>query len=153
MTWRGTSVTSGQLSYDVDGVFVVKNPTRFFVANDDFRGHFNGTNTATATNCFDPAFNGSGTETVNIDIAQSGSAMTQIWTLQPSVTCSHNGTYSQAGRMGTLSSTWSCSNGGSGTMTMFQMTNKPLMFMTRYVVVNNENGCNIDGKFAGVIPR
>ena len=42
MTWTATSVTTGQLRYDVDGVSVLKNIARQFVVYDDFSGHFFG---------------------------------------------------------------------------------------------------------------
>ena len=42
MTWAAQTVNTGTLTYNVNGVTVVKNIVRETLVNDDFSGHFGG---------------------------------------------------------------------------------------------------------------
>lgn len=153
MTFVLTSVNTGLLTYSINGTTVNKSLQRQPLTLDDYNGTFAGVITLTATNCTDPANNNPGTTgNVIVTTTQTGTTMSQEWNLG-NATCTYNGTYSQLGRMGTFTSTWTCSSGAAGTMTMFQMTNEPGMFMGRVAIANSGNGCNINGDVVGVRPR
>lgn len=55
MTWHPTSVTTGTLSYLVDGVAVTKNVVRQTLVNDNFSGHYAGGLHQDFTTCANPA--------------------------------------------------------------------------------------------------
>src|SRR4029434_4349923 len=111
MTWTATSVTSGQLRYDVDGVFVVKNMARQFVVNDDFSGHFAWGLHLTHAGCANPAFNGTVESVGILDISQNGQAVTM--TSNPTIgpVCSFTGTLSQLGELRSVQGSYTCNSG------------------------------------------
>ncbi len=148
MTFVLTDFNAGQLSYSVDGVVVDKGVERLPLTLDDYSGTHDSIVSAFIAKCFDPSANNFGTESISVDVTHGASAMSQRWTFG-SVTCVHNGTYSQAGRMGTFSSNWICDNGHSGTMEMGGMTKGPHGFMAEVVAANNY-GCLAGGQFAGL---
>ena len=153
MTFVLTSVNTGLLTYSINGITVNKSLQRQPLTLDNYSGTFAGVLTLAATNCTDPANNNPGTTgNVVVTTTQNGPTMSQSWNLG-NTTCTYNGTYSQLGRMGTFNSTWTCAAGGSGTMTMFQMTNQPGMFMGRFIIANTGNGCTINGELVGLARR
>jgi hypothetical protein len=153
MTFVLTSVSTGVLTYTLNGTPVTKTVQRQPLTLDDYSGTFASVITLTATGCTDPANNNPGTTgNVIVTTTQTGPTMSQSWNLG-NTTCTYNGTYSQLGRMGTFASTWTCASGGSGTMTMFQMSNQPGMFMGRVAIVNTGNGCNLNGELTGLVRR
>jgi hypothetical protein len=156
MTFVLTSVSTGDLDYTIDGTNVSMPLTRFPFGLDGYNGVYRSVMTITVTNCSDPTGNFTGTRSVDINIAQNGTQMTQVWAVSGGSTCTYSGTYSQKGRMGSFTSTAaSCAGAGasSDTLTMYQMTNEPYMYMARMFVANSANGCTIDGEVVGVQPR
>jgi hypothetical protein len=160
MTFVLTSVNTGQLSYSIAGAPVSKSVQRQPLTLDNYNGTFASVLTLNTSGCTDPANNNkSSTGTLLVTTTQNEATMSQSWNFLDSATaptiCTYNGTYSQLGRMGQFTSTWTCPTGGSGTMTMYQMTNEPNTFMARVNVVNtaSSSGCKSDGEIVGVIPR
>src|SRR5204862_4931745 len=107
--------TSGQLRYDVDGIFVVKTMARQFVVNDDFSGRFFGGLHQTVSGCVNPAFNGTSEPVGTLNIAQNGEAVTITNNPTSGPACTFSGTLNQLGQMGAVQGTYSCSTGDIGT--------------------------------------
>jgi len=151
MTWTATSVTSGQLRYDVDGVFVVKNMARQFVVFDDFGGHFAGGIHEATSGCANPSFNITEERLGILNITQNGQsiALTSFPTSGP--TCSYNGTLTQAGQMGAIQGTYNCSSGEVGSFQAFEMQVNPVAVTGRFTT-NSTNlaGCHSEGYFGGM---
>ena len=152
MTFVLNSVNAGQLSYSVDGVPVSKSVERQPLTTDQYAGTYKAYVTATLTNCFNAASNGDVTAPYDLKIEQNGGSMTQVAT-DASKTCTRTGTYTQVGRMGRFTASVSCTNGVTGTYSMFQMTNEPYVFTARYTASSPVTGCNEEGEIAGLIPR
>lgn len=152
MTFVLDSVNAGRLTYSVDGVVVNKSVQRQPLTHDDYAGDYKAVLTETATGCSDPGSSIAITLPVDMRIVQNGTVMSQVWKID-TATVTFTGTYAQVGRMGRFDSTWTSSLGGSGTMSMFQMTNEPYMFMARVSLQNNVPGCLQIGELVGVIPR
>ena len=152
MTFVLNSVNAGQLTYSVDGVVVNKSVQRQLLTHDDYAGDYKAYLTETATGCSTPPSSVSVTLPVEMHIVQNGTVMSQVWKIDGE-TVTFTGAYAQVGRMGRFDSTWTSSLGGSGTMSMFQMTNEPYMFMARFSLQNNVPGCQQIGELVGVIPR
>ena len=150
-TWTATSVTSGQLEYDVDGVSVVKNPTRVFVANDDFSGHFAGAIHQTTTGCLNASLNGTVEDVAMVNITQSGKSVSLAVLPSSGGSCTYSGTLAQAGQMGTVTGTFACSSGETGTMQLFEMQTNTIGVTTRYTARSNTfAGCQYTGYAAGM---
>jgi hypothetical protein len=151
MTWTATSVTTGQLRYDVDGVFVVKNMARQFVVFDDFGGHFAGGIHEATSGCANPSFNITEERLGILNITQNGQsiALTSFPTSGP--TCSYNGTLTQAGQMGAIQGTYNCSSGEVGSFQAFEMQVNPVAVTGRFTT-NSTNlaGCHSEGYFGGM---
>lgn len=151
MTWTATSVTAGQLKYDVDGVFIVKNMTRQFVAYDDFSGHFAGGIHETTTGCANPSFNVTEERLGILNIAQSGQSITMTSTPTTGPTCSYSGTLNQAGQMGSITGSYTCSSGEIGTFQVFEMQVNPVAVTGRFSTSSsNLAGCQGAGYFGGM---
>jgi hypothetical protein len=153
MTFVLTTVTSGQLTYSVDGVVVVKSVERQPLRLDDYNGSYSAVATTTVAGCGNATDNGNFTSALTIDILQNGSAMTVTAKYADSSSCVYSGTYSQLGRMGQVSGTYACTWGEIGTATIFEMSNVPFMFTARLQSQSTNTGCTEAAEFAGVIPR
>ena len=150
-TWTATSVTSGRLEYDVDGVSVVKNPARVFVANDDFSGHFAGAIHQTTTGCLNTSLNGTREDVAIINITQAAQSLSLAILRQSGGSCTYSGQLAQAGQMGTVTGTFACSTGETGTMQLFEMQTNPIAVTTRYTAKSSTlAGCQYTGYAAGM---
>jgi hypothetical protein len=156
MTFVLDTVSTGRLDYSIDGTNVSEPVTRTPLWLDGYSGLYRSVMTITITNCANPAGNFTTTLPVDINITQNGTQMTQVWAVTDGSTCTYNGTYSQKGRMGAFTSTAaSCAGTGasSDTLTTYQMTNEPYMYMARMFLSNSATGCTYDGEVVGVQPR
>ena len=152
MTWVSQSVTTGVLAYSVDGVPVTKSLVRYLIRYDDFSGHYFGGVHETAAGCANPGFNGT-TETPSfVYVAQNGQAVNiQTVELQSSATCNYNGTLAQAGQMGSVSGSFACSDGSTGSFTFFEMQINPQGITGRRALnYSVPQGCTSTGWFGGV---
>ena len=57
MHWQPQTVAAGTLTYDVNGIIIVKNVTRQSLVLDDYNGTYLGAIHASAVNCTNPADN------------------------------------------------------------------------------------------------
>ena len=153
MTFVGTTTTTGQLTYSVDGLVVNKLVERQPITLDNYNGNYTGVVTYTDSGCTNPADNGTGTGQVSVNITQNGSSMAFGFSASNGNACSLVGAYAQRGRMGQVSGNYSCTDGTVGTATLFEMNNVPFMFTARMQSHDNVSGCNESAEFAGVIPR
>ncbi len=153
MTFVLTTVTSGQLTYSVDGVVVNKSVQRQTLTFDDYSGDYIVSVTQTVTGCTNSSDNGTSSGAVDVTITQNGQAMTLVGTYADTSSCTYTGTYSQGGRMGQFSGNYACTWGEVGTATIFEMNNVPYMFTAKLQSSSTNFGCNTAAELAGVIPR
>ena len=121
MTWNATTIAAGALAYVVDGVTVVKNPTRQFLAFDNFNGHYGGGLHADTTGCVNPAFNGVAENLGILNFTQNGQTVGLAILPTKGASCSFAGTLTQAGQMGAVSGSYVCNDGDAGTFQLFEM--------------------------------
>ena len=122
MTWVATSTSTGTLTYTVDGVSVTKLLTRQTLIFDDFSGTFQGAIHRTASGCSSPVNNTTTELSAGFFINQANNTTMSINTSDAlGAVCNYSGTLSQAGQMGSISGTYSCNNGDSGTFNMFEL--------------------------------
>jgi len=121
LTFDGTSVYQGNLTYSVNGVVVTKTLYRQTFAYDSYGGTHQGM-FKQVLNCADATKNGMFDVPVTVNIAHAGgAAFTMLWTAQ-SATCTFSGTYQQFGRLGQVpTQSYSCTDGTAGTFYLFEM--------------------------------
>lgn len=151
MTWTAQTVTSGTLTYSVGDIAISKNLVRQLLALDDFSGHYGGGLHQSTTGCFNPAFNGT-TENIGIlNITQNGTAITLQSFPYTGGSCSFPGTLSQAGQMGSVTGSYTCSDGESGTFQLFEMQVNTTGLTGRFASSSsNPPGCQGSGWFGGL---
>jgi len=153
MTFALAGVTTGQLTYSVDGVTVSTPVQRQSLTTDSYGGTYIGAMTYTISSCADTAKNVTATTAGLVTIVQDDALAYMSLPIAEGGTCTINATYSQLGRMGQMGGAFSCTNGESGNALVFQMTNQPFMFMARMTLQNPETGCDLSGEVIGLIPR
>jgi hypothetical protein len=151
MTWVATTVTGGTLSYAVDGVPVTKNIVRQLLVLDDFSGHYGGGLHQTASGCSNPAFNGTIESIGVLNITQNGAAITLQSFPTSGGSCSFPGTLSQAGQMGAVTGSYTCSDGEFGMFHLFEMQVNITGLTGRFSSASsNPPGCQGTGWFGGL---
>jgi len=150
MTWYGITVTTGNLTYTVDGAFVAKSLTRQVLANEDYSGHYGGGVHQLATVCDNPALDGT-TEPVGVlNITQNGNAVTLSTVPASGGSCSYSGSLTQSGQMGAVSGNYACSSGDVGTFQLFEMQVNITGVTGRFTARSSAAGCTFTGWFGGV---
>ena len=151
MTWQAQTVTAGTLTYTVNGIVVTKNLVRQPLVADDFSGHYGGALHETDTGCFNPGFNGTIENIGILNVTQNGAAITLQVFPQSGGSCSFPGTLTQAGQMGSVTGSYVCSSGNSGTFTLFEMQVNTTGLTGRFTSSSaNPPGCQGTGWFGGV---
>ena len=153
MTFALAGVTTGQLTYSVDGVTVSTPVQRQSLTTDSYGGTYVGALTYTISSCADTAKNVTATTSGLVTIVQDDALAYMSLPIAEGGTCTINATYSQLGRMGQMGGAFSCTNGESGNALVFQMTNQPFMFMARVTLQNPETGCSLSAEVVGLLPR
>lgn len=149
MTWNPTSVTTGTLTYGVNGVGVVKNVIRQTLVFDDFSGHYGGILHATNSSCLDATHNGTSDFVGVVDIAESGPTVNIVFS-NAAGNCSFTGTYSQAGQFGAISGTYAC-GGDAGTFQAYELQVNRTGFTGRYASTSSTKaGCQASGWLGGL---
>ena len=122
MTWTAQTVDTGNVFYTVNGIAVSKNVVRQTLVFDDFSGHYAGGSHEDVTGCLNPALDGTVEGTGRLYVVQTGQAIT-FQTVDPTTgfSCTNSGTLSQAGQMGTVQGSFVCTDGETGTFTLFEM--------------------------------
>jgi hypothetical protein len=152
MTWSAPFVTSGTVSYVVDGVAVVKNVVRESLALDDYSGTYLGAAHLTAANCSNPANNVSGEGYGVIAVFQSGQNITVTFTAG-GVTITINGVLGQDGQFGSVSGTYSATGGEVGNATLFEMNVQLNALSLRFLANSTNDGCQNSGYMGGIRSR
>ena len=161
MTWTPSTVTTGTLTYSVDGVQVSKNVIRQVLVLDDFSGHYGGAIHQTFTGCFNPASNGTSELFAVLNVTQNlnpdGTTSMSIATSDGSGTvCNFVGTLSQAGQMGSMVGTYSCTIPpsptivDSGNVGIFELQVNISGLTGRLATSSMPTGCSTTGYFGAM---
>jgi hypothetical protein len=150
MTWAPQTVTNGLLSYTVDTIAVTKAIVRQSLVADDFTGHYAGGLHETFTNCTTPANNGTFESTGPLILQQNGNSLSMTTTPAAGVSCSYAGQMSQLGQMGGADGNYSCTNGNSGSFSLFEMQINVIGVTGRINEQSSTTACMGTGWFGGV---
>lgn len=158
VTIQFTSVTTATVTYVVDGVSVTKQIERYAFNFQNLSGTYIGSFLAVQTGCANPALNlqtftGSGQFT----IVHTGSQVTITANLSDNLhafTCTYTGTYTQAGRLGSIvNGAYTCNDGHAGSFgaTEIELASQGGI-LGRYTGTYVAQGCNLTGGFGGLKP-
>jgi len=143
------SVDTATLTYSVNGVVVVKSVTRQFWKMENLAGSYYGGFVYNLSGCVPASLNGPVTEFSAITVSQVGAAITISESVVGGGSCTYSGTLSQAGHMGTIQGTYSCSNGAHGTFTAFELEVN-ISGLTGRFTANNQYCPTIQGRLGGL---
>lgn len=145
-----TGVNSATLTYTVNGTPVIKNLTRTTWTNENYTGNYAGGYSIRASGCVPSSYNGIIENVGLISVTQNGSNVSMsVYATTLGVSCSFSGTYSQTGKLGSVSGNYSCSTGEIGNFTAFEMTPTISGFTAR-VQGSNQLACSWSGYFGGL---
>ena len=149
MTWLAQTIVTGMLTYDVNGVGVVKNVVRQTLVYDDFSGHYAGAHhedfTGGCTSGTKEAFD-------LFYVTQTGATLSLV-AASPTVagSCTYTGMLSQAGQMGTIQGSFACTDGSAGTFS-FDEVQVNISGLTARLAFSYSSppGCQATGWFGGM---
>ena len=153
ITWTSLTADTGKVDYDVDGVAVTKNVVRESLTLEDYNGHYAGAIHRTLSSCTDPIMN-TVSELIGVMyVNQTGSSFELINFPLTGGMCTYTGDLSQAGQMGSVSGSYTCSSGETGTFSMFEMQGTPQGISGRMTSESPTSlpGCKGDGWFGGTL--
>ena len=144
---------AGTLTYTVNGVTVSKSIQRQNWRNNNLGGNYIGGMTATASSCGNPADNGFALITGLLTVQHGGGSSASMRvdfrnSAGTSATCTFTGTYTPQGRLGTVSGTYSCTLGSTGTFTMTEVDVSRNGFSATFS--GQDQFCRYNGYFGGV---
>ncbi|MBL8523002.1 MAG: hypothetical protein JNN20_04880 [Betaproteobacteria bacterium] len=147
VTVTATSSSTATLVYTVDGVQVSKTIERQTWRTNMLSGNYTGaessSNSCLTSGPFPPEY-GPTTKFVVNNTANTFSMSTG----NGNETCNYNGDYTQTGRLGRSSGTYTCGNGVNGTYVASEIEANSFSIAGRAVV--KVGACTFDNKFAGV---
>jgi hypothetical protein len=153
MTISFSNSNSGTLTYVVNGASVTKTIQRQTFRPNSIGGNYIGGMTATATGCSNPADNGFALITGLLTVQHSSGGNPSMRVdfrnaAGTSATCTFTGGYTPQGRLGTISGSYSCTLGSSGTFTMTEVDVSRNGFSA--IFSGRDQFCNYNGYFGGV---
>jgi len=147
ITFAGTSVISANVSYVVDGQQVQKSLVRQTWRGNSLAGSYIGATIGTYSGCPNSSLNGYSEEPATITVTH-GASPTVTMTIVGATSCTFTGQYGQAGRMGAIEGTTTCTGGVTGNFSAFEVE-ASLQGLTGRAIVTS-NACNWSGRFGGL---
>jgi hypothetical protein len=141
------SVERGTLAYSVDGVSVTKSIERLSMKRAEISGFYVGGIVGGVSGC-GPASSFAYTGNFSIGMNPSNNNIAMSVTLQNGASCSYIGTYSQFGRMGAITGTFTCLDTAPGTFTASEIEAGTNMVSMRYVA--RYGACTETGVIGGM---
>jgi len=149
VTFQLTSATTARLTYTVDGAQVTKNVVRQTWRLNDLSGQYIGALAGTFSQCKNAATNGFTLEYATVAITQQGSSIEMAMeNSDGNGRCDYSGTYTQGGRLGSISGNYTCSGGNVGTFTASNVEGSPIGISME--LEERASFCNYSGRVGGV---
>lgn len=143
-SFAARSTSTADLVYTVDGVRVTKTVVRYLFRYNSLAGNFRGALVSESNTCGLPAL-----EEATFAITHVGTGVSIDAQYFHAGRCTYVATYSQAGRMGSLSGSVLCNNGASGSFEAWEIEAGKQGLLGRYTT-RFSNGCLETGRFGGV---
>ena len=146
-TFTLTDLNHAILQYSVDNVTVTKAIQRYTWTAENYTGSYLGGYSVRFSNCNPSSLNGVADIGGAMSVTQNGNAVTMSVTAS-TISCSFNGTYSQAGKYGQVDGTYACGDGTSGTFSAYEMT--PTINGFTASVSGQNQFCQWSGSLGGI---
>jgi hypothetical protein len=152
MTWTPTSVTTGTLMYDVNGVGIVKNVVRQTLVLDDYSGTYLGAINLTTSGCTNPSDNTPSTDApgATIAVTQSGQSITITISVFGLTAVTISGTLSQSGQFGSVLGTYTAVGNEVGNASVSAMNVQVNALSASFSLQSTNTGCQDTGNFVGM---
>lgn len=149
ITYRPNTAIRGEVTYVVNGVSVTKAVERqTFRSNPNINGSFTGGYVSNISGSGCPYTSRQDTG-VSLTISGTPAATTGVMQLEATgATCTFAGPYTQSGRMGRISGSFSCNNGISGTGLVFEI--EAGIWTVSAQLFLSYSGCSEVGRMAAV---
>jgi hypothetical protein len=139
----------GFLEYSINGVNVIKPVRRQTLRNVELAPRYNAYRTVTAANCSNPADSYTLGTDVQLTTAQTSEVLSLTWSVN-FISCTFYGPYVQTGRLGSLTGTFSCSTGETGTVQVSELAVGKGTLTGSWVAQSDTLGCSYQGRFAAI---
>lgn len=148
MTFTIKSSFYAELAYVIDGVAVTKTVERMSFANDHMGGKYFGAATATTLT---GTCASTGPVPVIVQFLHTGGEPFTGQIATPASTCTMNGAYTQRGRYGSVSGSYTCTNGETGIAALTKIAVGPATVTFHYWFNGSGPGyfCEYEGDFGG----
>ncbi len=148
INFQPTSSTTAMLDYSVDGVFVMKSIERELLSHENFSGEYVLLAHVTVSGC---GGGGSGFAVLALTVTHDSSSMrTVTQDLAAGQVCTYTGTYSQAGRFGRMDASFTCTNGGNGQATFYEMTRNGSAMLNGLMSAKDNMNCSYSMHFTAI---
>jgi hypothetical protein len=145
ISFAASQINQATLTYVADGVQVSKSLTRQTWRSETLAGNFGGVTLGDWTDC--GGRSGHTEAYITLAVAHANSSVSIVETGQ-GYSCTYNGTYTQAGRMGTITGTGTCTDSFNPTFTMSEVEISANALSMR---VTAESGtCRMAGRMGGI---
>lgn len=150
MTFNENFVERGTLTYNVGDVTVTKAITRQTLQNWNFSGTYAGLVNRANGGCVVPGVPAIDSTLVSLTVVHADATFSMTTNDAAADTCRYIGTYEQAGHMGQVTGTFSCTDGEIGNFTTFAMEINNSGFTARLEASSNR--CStIRGRLGGLV--
>jgi hypothetical protein len=148
LTFHATSITTGTVTYTVDGASVSKTIVRQTLASESIAGVYDLVVNQTQT-CTPPISSGQFVGSTVMTISQVGTNVVMQNSGAASGTCTLTGSYSQSGKLGAVAGNYSCTWGENGAFSVYEITVTETGLIAR--LSEHSNLCSsITGDVAGI---
>ncbi len=159
-TFSPSSVGAGTLAYSITQSIVTPSSsssfsvskaisiTRFTLQNEDYTGSYVGGYSVSLQNCSPSSLDGLQEAAGAVSIQQSSSGAITLVTNASGDTCTYSGTYTQTGKLGSATGTYSCTDSTQGTFTATNMARQWNGFTAS--VSGKNQYCTWSGSLGGI---
>ena len=150
LTWVKHTVETGTLTYDVNGVTVTKFAVREPLVDEVYSGTYSGAWHVTASQCTNPALNGTVEMGAVLLVNQSGKSVDLMANFVGGLLCTFSGKLDQYGQMAQVRGNYTCNNGDNGKFTLFELQVYPYAITGAITTSESTFGCQDFGWFGAM---
>jgi hypothetical protein len=150
MSFRFDSISSGTVTYIVDGISITKTISRQTWKTNALAASYIGAAIGTYSGSGCGSIAGYREEPAIITVTQTASPLSIAAAYTDGGSCSYSGAYTQAGRMGSFNGALACSSGTTGTATAFEIEGSISAFTARATASLGGGVCNWSGRIGGL---
>ena len=148
VSFATTQISTGAISYTVDGVSVTKSIQRQTWRNENINGVYTGAIAGDYSGC-GSARNGYFEAPITLTVGHDGGSTLTMREEGETYSCNYNGSYTQAGRMGHIQGNGTCSDGTNQSFTATEVQGS-IQALTMRLTSQFAGSCTFTGRVGGV---